>query len=187
MSMSTLAGRLAAALADVPDVTNAELARVARVKPSSVSDWLSGESKAIKAEPLLRVAARLGVHPLWLCSGEGPRHNTVAAESPNATRWPFKKVHAEDLTALPPAALETAERLLRAYLGKPTAIEATSAPAPQRPGLDWRNLAKQIAGANPDDRDRHKLLHFIDVVDAKARQIAHNNSQAPSTVKNHIE
>lgn len=184
MSLSTLAGRLEAAMADHPEVTNAELARTAKVKPSSVSDWLSGESKALKAVPLLRVAARLGVHPLWLATGEGPRYASIAAESPLSTRWPFKKVHAEDLQALPAEALETVERMIRAYLGKPTVAPTAQPNAAE--GIDWPALAKDVAQANPDAGERRQLLHFCHLVEAKARQLSHVSNAPGATVKIHM-
>lgn len=94
-----------------PEVhTQAELARAAKVKQPSVSDWFSGETKTLKAEPLVRAAIYLNVNPLWLATGEGPMQPTgqvyqvVVAEptapySPPARHtpaWPLPSISPED-------------------------------------------------------------------------------------------
>jgi transcriptional regulator with XRE-family HTH domain len=75
--MSSLAARLKSVF-DAARHSQAEIARVCQVKPSSVADWFSGESKNIKAIPLLRAAAYLDVNPLWLAAGEGPKRSRAA-------------------------------------------------------------------------------------------------------------
>ena len=50
----------------------ADLARACGVKPPSVSNWLSGKTKELKGETLLRAAAFLEVNPEWLAYGSGP-------------------------------------------------------------------------------------------------------------------
>jgi transcriptional regulator with XRE-family HTH domain len=52
---------------------NADLARLAGVRPPTSFNWASGKTKAIKGEPLLKAAAALGVNPTWLATGKGPR------------------------------------------------------------------------------------------------------------------
>lgn len=51
--------------------TDADLARAAGVKPPSIADWKSGDTKTLKAEPAIRAAMFLGVSPLWLACGAG--------------------------------------------------------------------------------------------------------------------
>ncbi len=51
----------------------AALARHCEVKPSSVSDWVSGETKSIEGENLVRAAAFFGVRPEWLATGRGSK------------------------------------------------------------------------------------------------------------------
>jgi hypothetical protein len=46
-----------------------------------VSDWMSGETKTIKGENLLRAAQALQCSPQWLASGIGPKLHTA----PDAT------------------------------------------------------------------------------------------------------
>lgn len=65
-----LAERLTAAMAH-SGLTQAELARACGVKPPSVSGWLSGKSKFLRGENLLKAAAALGVNQQWLATGDG--------------------------------------------------------------------------------------------------------------------
>lgn len=109
--MHSLAMRLQAAL-EASGISQAELARHCRVKASSVSDWLSGESKSMKSAPLLRAAALLGVNPLWLATGEGTRRSSgyetagaslpvLAQEAGVGSHWPFSYITPQRWTALP--------------------------------------------------------------------------------------
>lgn len=78
---NNLAARLASAF-DTAKHTKADLARASKVSAASVSDWFSGETKSLKAEPMIRAAAYLDVEPLWLATGEGPmrHHHDSAAQ-----------------------------------------------------------------------------------------------------------
>ncbi|NWK52191.1 helix-turn-helix transcriptional regulator [Acinetobacter sp. SwsAc5] len=71
--MKTLAERLKYAMEVLPikKVKGVELARAVGVKPPSVSDWLSGKSKTMEGENLLRAAKYLNVNPVWLATGNG--------------------------------------------------------------------------------------------------------------------
>lgn len=74
--MKTLAERLKYAMEVLPPkkIKGVDLARAAGVKPPSVSDWLSGKSKSMEGENLLRTAKFLGVNPIWLATGAGKPH-----------------------------------------------------------------------------------------------------------------
>lgn len=69
--MNTLAERLRYAMEVLPPkkIKGVELARAVGVKPPSVSDWLSGKSKTMEGENLLRASKFLNVNPSWLASG----------------------------------------------------------------------------------------------------------------------
>lgn len=71
--MNTLAERLRYAMEVLPSkkIKGVDLARAVGVKPPSVSDWLSGKSKTMEGENLLRAAKHLNVNPLWLANGTG--------------------------------------------------------------------------------------------------------------------
>ena len=68
--MSSLSERLRLAI-ERAKVTKSELARACGVKPASVSDWLSGKSKSMRAPIAQKAAAFLNVSLLWLSTGEG--------------------------------------------------------------------------------------------------------------------
>ncbi|RJE69711.1 repressor [Acinetobacter sp. JS678] len=71
--MNTLAERLRYAMEVLSPkkIKGVELARAVGVKPPSVSDWLSGKSKTMEGENLLKASKFLGVNPSWLASGNG--------------------------------------------------------------------------------------------------------------------
>lgn len=71
--MKTLSERLKYAMEVLPPkkVKGVELARAVGVKPPSVSDWLSGKSKTMEGENLLRASKFLNVNPNWLATGLG--------------------------------------------------------------------------------------------------------------------
>ncbi len=53
-------------------INQADLARACGVKPPSVHGWLSGKSKFLRGENLLKAAEALGVSQQWLAMGSGP-------------------------------------------------------------------------------------------------------------------
>jgi len=71
--LKTLAERLKYAMEVLPPkkIKGVDLARAVGVKPPSVSDWLSGKSKTMEGENLLKAAKFLGVNPNWLATGSG--------------------------------------------------------------------------------------------------------------------
>lgn len=71
--LKTLAERLRYAMEVLPlkKIKGVDLARAVGVKPPSVSDWLSGKSKTMEGENLLKASKFLGVNPNWLASGIG--------------------------------------------------------------------------------------------------------------------
>lgn len=108
--MRTFAERLLQCIAD-RGATQADVARHAGISAASVSDWATGKTQAghVKAEPLLRAAAYLQVHPLWLLTGIGQRAPAApsvvmlpAAEPPAryGPGWPFARIDPARLLAL---------------------------------------------------------------------------------------
>lgn len=69
--MSTLSERLKKAMQESPDINGAAIARACNIAPASVSDWLSGKTKAIKEDNLRNTAKLLGVRQTWLSTGRG--------------------------------------------------------------------------------------------------------------------
>lgn len=72
----SLADRLTQAIENAR-VSKSDLARACNVKPASVSDWLSGKSKSMRAHTAQLAAAFLKVNPVWLSTGEGSMHMDV--------------------------------------------------------------------------------------------------------------
>lgn len=69
--MSTLKQRFAELVKLRPEITQAEVARAAGVKPPSVNGWFSGDSKSMRASTATAVAALYGVSAHWLATGNG--------------------------------------------------------------------------------------------------------------------
>lgn len=100
-AMKTLAGRLTLAMT-AAGMSQVELASKCGVKPPSVSGWLSGKSKFMRGENLLFAAKALGVSPLWLATGTGPRTPNEQDQAmyelmvvPNVFAWPFERIDPE--------------------------------------------------------------------------------------------
>ena len=70
--MKTLSER-ASYLLELAGNSTKELARIAGVKPPSVSQWVSGATKSIQIEPATRIANHFGLEPLWVSKGIPPR------------------------------------------------------------------------------------------------------------------
>lgn len=92
--------------------TKAELARACKVKPSSVSEWFSGESKSLRGTSALRAAEFFGVNALWLALGEGPQRPPESPQRPStlnvhpharepSSDWPFRNISPARWFALP--------------------------------------------------------------------------------------
>lgn len=79
--MSTLSHRIRERL-DALEMPVAVLARACGVKAPSVHGWLSGKSKFLRGENLLRAAAALDVSNEWLATGLGPRQRDPADQPP---------------------------------------------------------------------------------------------------------
>ena len=71
--MTTLAERVRYALED-RGITQTQLARMTGFSPASVNNWLSGETKSLKAETANKIAQALRVNAVWLITGVGEIH-----------------------------------------------------------------------------------------------------------------
>jgi phage repressor protein C with HTH and peptisase S24 domain len=72
-------------------IKGVDLARAVGVKPPSVSDWLSGKSKTMEGENLVRAAKFLKVNPTWLASGTGDIQQVPATQFKQLDIEAFKK------------------------------------------------------------------------------------------------
>lgn len=71
--MSTLQERIAEVSAGMKRGWQASLARHCGIKPPSVADWVSGETKTLDGENLLKAAEFFKVRPRWLATGKGQK------------------------------------------------------------------------------------------------------------------
>jgi hypothetical protein len=85
---STLKDRLAEVSAELPRGWQARLAEFCRVKGPSVNAWVSGDTKSLEGEHLLKAAEFFGVTPQWMQTGKGPKRmgesgGTMVMEPPS--------------------------------------------------------------------------------------------------------
>ncbi|MCU4331910.1 S24 family peptidase [Acinetobacter pittii] len=98
--MNTLAERLRYAMEVLPPkkIKGVDLARAVGVKPPSVSDWLSGKSKKMEGENLLRAAKYLKVSASWLATGVGEpteeQNKDIPAVADKGTQFKFIDIEA---------------------------------------------------------------------------------------------
>jgi transcriptional regulator with XRE-family HTH domain len=94
-----------------PALKNADLAKAGKCTDASVSDWLSGKSKNIRAIHLFPLARFLDVNPEWLGVGVGPKEPNHATRftvnepsvyqwSEAAPAWPFQDIPPNDFKKL---------------------------------------------------------------------------------------
>ncbi len=80
--MSTLGERFQKALDDA-GISKSALAYACDVSPSAVTQWLNGDTKALKSATLLAAAKALNVNYEWLATGKG-EPGGQRAEEPGA-------------------------------------------------------------------------------------------------------
>ena len=80
----------------------ADLARAVKATESAVSQWLSGESKSMRAINLMATCQFLRCNPNWLASNRGPSGLGDATEVVllEQAAWPFECVDASRWQAL---------------------------------------------------------------------------------------
>jgi transcriptional regulator with XRE-family HTH domain len=74
---------------DLPRGWQARLAEHCKVKPPSVSAWISGDTKSLHGDALLRAAEFFGVTPQWLASGKGTKWARDATPSVRQEPAPY--------------------------------------------------------------------------------------------------
>lgn len=88
--MTTLQKRMAILMAQ-SGLSVGEVADIAGVSSSAVSQWKDGPTKSIKTGPATRLEAATGFQARWLATGEGPMRgaNNVAPASMGTIRIPL--------------------------------------------------------------------------------------------------
>lgn len=82
-TMSTLQTRLKIAMEGPPKIRSVDLAKACGVSAPAVSEWLSGATKKLAGDNLMRAARYLNVSPDWLASGKGPMRILRKSQSGN--------------------------------------------------------------------------------------------------------
>lgn len=105
--MNTLADRLKIAL-EAKGLKQIDLVKATGAKGSSVSNWLSGKTKNLKGDNLVKAASLLGVSIDWLADGIGEM-------TPPSF---FQSVSMRDLAKLPEHAQSDLEDIIKMMLQK---------------------------------------------------------------------
>lgn len=87
--------------------SQAELARKSGVSSATISDWVRNVTSHdnVKADPLLRAAAFLEVHPMWLLTGRGDKNpvsptQVINSDPTSFNPWPLGTIDPHDFFQL---------------------------------------------------------------------------------------
>lgn len=86
--MTTLQDRIAKLMAETGK-TVGELADIAGVSSSAVTQWKDGPTKSLKTAPATKLAAATGFNAMWIATGVGPEKSGVAPFDVNAKPAPM--------------------------------------------------------------------------------------------------
>ena len=123
------------ALAQKRGGSQSDMARACGVKQPSVSAWLSGRTKTLKASTLLKAAKYLGVLPRWLAEGLGPMRDVepistaVLAKDPGAIEspgWPFRSITSVEWLSLAPELRAMVEGYARGLMSSTPPLRAAN-------------------------------------------------------------
>ena len=156
--MSTLAERMKKALL-VSGISQQELAKACGVTHSSVSFWVSGKTKALKAESANKAAACLGVSPRWLAEGVGEMKT-------NPEAYDDEDFSEEDEAFVSIPVYEA--RLSAGHCGMPTYDEVTTPRPILRIGRGFSLLRSQPGCL----RDLHDLSEHLERTFLSAGRVA---------------
>lgn len=105
--MNTLSDRLAFVMRK-KNIKQADLMRATGASRPAIHNWLSGSTKNLKGEYLVKTATYLKVNTDWLAYGIGQMDS----------HWPFKRVRPEDLSSLSEEVLEDIEDIILLKVNK---------------------------------------------------------------------
>lgn len=111
------------------DMTPAELARACKVTQASVSFWLDGSTKSLKAEKAALIEQKTGYRASWIVTGKGPKK---VEDPPMPAEVPAEEAELLDLRAqLSPTSRFALTQFAKAMLATETPIdEPPDAPPP---------------------------------------------------------
>jgi transcriptional regulator with XRE-family HTH domain len=105
--MSTLSERLTMIM-EQKNIKQADLMRATGASRPAIHSWLSGSTKNLKGENLVKTAEFLGVRTDWLAYGTGSIE----------TQWPFSRVSPNDMAVLSAEAIEDIEDIILLKINK---------------------------------------------------------------------
>lgn len=82
--MSSLSERIAELSAGLGRGWQAKLAKHCGIKPPSVADWLSGKTKKLEGQNLVKAAEFFNVMPQWLATGKGKKYANASSQTPQS-------------------------------------------------------------------------------------------------------
>jgi hypothetical protein len=95
------------------DMTPTDFARACKVSPASVTFWLDGKTKSLKAETAAQIQAVTGYSANWIVKGVGPKK---AGDSAGVSQWPFSEELRRKVLTLKEDAVTHLENLMRVHL-----------------------------------------------------------------------
>jgi len=120
-SLDTLSARLRSAMS-AKGVKAVDLVRVTGAKPPSVHKWLTGGTKNLKGQNLVKTAEFLGVSDAWLAHGVPPRERAASLD------WPFYPwIPYEQIAVLPESSRAYIASSIRRSLSELEAVPAYEA------------------------------------------------------------
>lgn len=144
--MQTLWDRIELALKSRGIRSQAELARRAHLRPTTLTNWKSGQTATPRRNDLLAVAEVLGVRLEWLESGEGPmQFGDLARDSP----IPYAADPPLDLPALTLAIAELEAFLVQRRMKLPPQAKAQAVVQLYATMRLWRPEALVAANVAP--------------------------------------
>lgn len=112
----SLAGRIKEVMGEVPP---GEFAKACGVSAGAVTQWLKGDTKTLKAEPVAHMEARYGYRASWIVLGKGQKKL-----ADHSVELPLSPELQQKVLRLQGEELLKAENVLRAHLGlTPHALE----------------------------------------------------------------
>lgn len=106
------------------DLGPSEFARACGVSPASVTFWLSGDTKALKAAPVASMEEKFGYRASWIVFGRGPKKVDGAPEVP----WELSEDIRKKLVILRDEERRKVENVLRSSLDMPQPTPVNGAP-----------------------------------------------------------
>lgn len=132
------------------DMGPSEFARLCNVSPASVTFWLAGATKALKAEPVAHMEAKLGYRASWIVLGKGPKK--IDDHSPP---WPMSPEVRQKVLRLKEEELHRLEAVVRSHLGMAQQISTFASERPIDTVDDGDTVEMKIDSLTTPERSKN--------------------------------